>query len=214
MKDEAKDNKIYQIMQFLGTIIEMRNLDRTNHIRNVGEIVRVIGYEFVKLYPKYNLTEEDIDVYVIASYLHDIGKIMIPDEILKKPVALNSMEYDMLKSHTNRGCSLLAQLKGFWDDRYQTAALNICKHHHERFDGSGYPDKLVGDNIPISAQLVSIADVYDNLLHENVYEPAHTKEEAFHMIVSGQCGMFSPKILECFRNVRVEIEEIESSARI
>ncbi len=209
---EATNNQ--HLIKMMGSLIEMRDLDRTDHIENVGRIVQTIGYEYLRLYPKCGLTKDDIDTYMVASYLHDIGKITIPDSILLKPGKLTTQEFDMIKSHTSRGCNLLTHFQDLLEEKYLRAALDICKHHHERYDGTGYPDKLVGDSIPLSAQLTSIADVYDSILHESVYEIAHTKEEAFHMIISGQCGMFSPKILECFRNVQSELEQIESSAMI
>ena len=113
-----------------------------------------------------------------------------------------------MKSHTLKGCDILDKIEGIWDEEYKEMSYEICRYHHERYDGRGYPDKLVGDEIPISAQIVSIADVYDALVCERVYKKAFPKDVAFHMIMNGDCGTFSPKLLECFRKVRSELEEV------
>jgi putative two-component system response regulator len=113
-----------------------------------------------------------------------------------------------MKSHTLRGCEILNNIKGAWDKEYSKYSYEICRYHHERYDGRGYPDGLEGDEIPISAQLVSVADVYDALVNERVYKDAFPKDKAFQMITQGECGVFSPKLLEAFRNVRREFEDL------
>ena len=118
-----------------------------------------------------------------------------------------------MKSHTTRGCEILNNIKDVWDEEYEKASYEICRHHHERYDGRGYPDKLKGDEIPISAQLVSVADVYDALVNERVYKSAYSKEQAFSMIINGECGIFSPKILECFRNCKKKFEDLAASQK-
>jgi putative two-component system response regulator len=145
---------------------------------------------------------------VSTSSLHDVGKISIPDNVLLKPGKLTQEEYEYMKSHTTRGSEILSEFKDIWDDEYRKTSYEICRYHHERYDGRGYPDGLKGDEIPISAQIVSIADVYDALVSERVYKSAYTKDEAFHMIVTGECGVFSPKLLECFRNVKKDFEAL------
>lgn len=117
-----------------------------------------------------------------------------------------------MKSHTTRGCEILSNIKDAWDEEYGRVSYEICRYHHERYDGKGYPDGLKGENIPISAQIVSIADVYDALVNERVYKSAYSKEKAFQMIVTGECGVFSPKLLDCFWNARKEFEALAAYA--
>ncbi len=152
-----------------------------------------------------------IDVIVSASALHDVGKIAIPDNILLKPGKLTDEEFACMKTHTTRGGEILQNIRNAWDDEYGEISYQICRHHHEKFDGRGYPDGLVGDEIPIAAQIVSIADVYDALVNERVYKDAFPKEEAFRMITEGECGKFNPKLLECFRIERKAFEELKVS---
>lgn len=197
-----------KIIDILGTVVEYRNLESGEHIRRVKGFTRILAQELTKEYPEYGLTEEKIEQIASASALHDIGKIAIPDNILLKPGKLTEDEYEYMKSHASRGAEILQQIEGVWDGEYGTICYEICRHHHERYDGRGYPDALKGEEIPISAQIVSIADVYDALTSERVYKEAYTPEQAFHMIVSGDCGVFSPKLLESFRNVRKEFEAL------
>lgn len=197
-----------KIIDILGTVVEYRNLESGEHIKRVKGFTKILAEEVMKEYPEYGLTEEKVELITSASALHDIGKIAIPDNILLKPGKLTEDEYEYMKSHASRGAEILQQIEGVWDGEYGTICYEICRHHHERFDGRGYPDGLKGDEIPISAQIVSIADVYDALVSERVYKGAYSLEQAFHMIVSGECGIFSPKLLECFRNVRKEYESM------
>lgn len=196
------------IIDILGTVVESRHLESGEHIKRVKGFTEILAREVMKEYPEYGLTDKKIEVIVVSSSLHDLGKIAIPDNILLKPGKLTSEEYEYMKSHTTRGSEILTHLVDVWDEEYQKTCYEICRHHHERYDGKGYPDGLKGEEIPISAQIVSIADVYDALVSERVYKNAFTKEEAFHMIVTGECGIFSPKLLECFRNVKGEYEKL------
>jgi putative two-component system response regulator len=196
------------IIDILGTVVECRDMESGEHIQRVKGYTEILAKEMMKDYPEYGLTQKKIDVIVSASALHDIGKIAIPDNILLKPGRLTSEEYEYMKSHTTRGCEILNNISGAWDEEYGKYSYEICRHHHERYDGKGYPDGLKGDEIPISAQLVSIADVYDALVNERVYKDAFTREKAFQMIVQGECGVFSPKLLEAFRKVRKQFEAL------
>jgi len=196
------------IIDMLGTIVENRNLESGEHIHRVKGYTEILAKEMMKKYPEYGLTEKKIEMIVTTSSLHDVGKIAIPDNILLKPGRLTAEEFECMKSHTTRGAEILNSFIGIWDEHYRETSYEICKYHHERYNGKGYPDGLVGDEIPISAQIVSIADVYDALVNERVYKAAYPKEEAFRMIVAGECGVFSPKILECFKNVRKDFEEL------
>ena len=135
---------------------------------------------------------------VLLAYLHDIGKIGIPDSILLKPGKLTEEEFETMKTHTTIGCDMLKKFKKEEDNEFYRYCYDICRYHHERWDGNGYPDHLAGDEIPIWAQVVSIVDVYDALISERVYKAAFPHTVAYEMIQNGECGQFSPDILECF----------------
>lgn len=197
-----------EIIEVLGTVVEYRNLESGEHVQRVKGYTRILAECFMREYPEYKLTQEKIDMIVSASALHDIGKIAIPDSILQKPGRLTKDEYEYMKSHTTRGNEIIDSIKSGWDQDARQVSYEIIRHHHERYDGKSYPDGLEGDHIPISAQFVSVADVYDALVNERCYKDAYSPEAAYHMIVRGECGVFSPKIMDCFRKVRKEFEEL------
>ena len=210
LKNQAEQlmRRNQDIIEILGTVVEYRNMESGEHVKRVGEYTRILAETFMVEYPEYGLTQDKINVIVSASALHDIGKITIPDSILLKPGRLTKEEFEYMKSHTTRGCELLESMKNVLDTQYRKVSYEICRHHHERFDGKGYPDGLAGDTIPLTAQLVSVADVYDALVNERCYKDAFSPEEAFHMIVNGECGVFSPRLMEVFRKVRPEFEKL------
>lgn len=193
----------------LGSMVEYRNMEseHSNHILNVQRLTGTLAEHLMKAYPEYGLTKDIIKTIVSASALHDVGKIAIPDNILLKPGKLTSQEFDYIKSHTIRGEMIIKGISALWEKEYVQYSLEICRHHHERYDGSGYPDKLKGEDIPVSAQLVSLADVYDGLTGERIYKEAYSTEDAYNMILQGECGVFSPKLMECFRHAKAELEE-------
>lgn len=200
----AKRNQ--EIIDMLGTIVEYRSLESGEHIQRVKDYTRIMAETFSEKYPEYGLTKEQIETIVAASALHDLGKIAIPDSILLKPGKLTQDEFEYMKSHTLRGCEILDSMKGEWNPKEKAVSYEIIRSHHERYNGKGYPDGLKGDEIPISAQLVSVADVYDALVNERCYKSAYSTDEAFHMIINGECGVFSPKLMEVFRMVREQFE--------
>lgn len=208
LKDQAKklEENNEKIIEILGTVVECRNLESGEHIKRVKGLTRILALQVMKDCPEYELDVVKVEAIVAASSLHDVGKISIPDHILLKPGRLTEEEFVIMKSHTVKGCEILDKIEGIWDEEYKEMSYQICRYHHERYDGRGYPDKLVGDEIPISAQIVSVADVYDALVCERVYKKAFPKEVAFHMILDGNCGVFSPKLLECFKKVRNDME--------
>lgn len=199
------------IIEILGTVVEYRDFESGEHINRVKGYTRILAERLAKEYPEYGLDQDKIDVIVSASALHDVGKIAIPDNILLKPGKLTNEEFACMKTHTTRGGEILQNIRNAWDDEYGKISYQICRHHHEKFDGRGYPDGLVGDEIPIAAQIVSIADVYDALVNERVYKDAFPKEEAFRMITEGECGKFNPRLLECFRIERRAFEDLKIS---
>lgn len=197
-----------RIIEILGTVVECRNLESGEHVKRVKGFTKVLAYQIMKDYPEYGLDEDTVEMIAAASALHDVGKIAIPDEVLLKPGRFTDEEFELMKTHTIKGCELLDQIEGIWEDDYQKTSYEICRHHHERYDGRGYPDKLVGEDIPISAQIVSVADVYDALVCERVYKAAYPKDQAFQMILNGECGTFSPKLMDAFKKVREEFEKM------
>lgn len=202
-----------EIVTVVGNVAEYRSLESGSHIRRVKQYTRILG-EYVKdNYPEYGLTQEKLDIIVSASALHDIGKVAIPDSILLNPGRLSDVEFDYLRSHTLRGSELLEDFRNVWSEEYLKIGQEICRSHHERYDGKGYPDGLVGDDIPISAQLVSIVDVYDAMTNERFYKGALAIERVFYMITNGECGIFSPKLLEAFRKVKPKFEEMAIAYR-
>lgn len=197
-----------RIIDLLGTMAEYRNLESGEHIQRVKIYTKILAEELIKEDPQCGLTPEKISVIVSASSLHDIGKIAISDTILLKPGKLTAEEYEYIKSHTICGCEILENIKDALSKEYAKISMEICRYHHERYDGNGYPDRLKGDEIPIHAQIVSVADVYDALVNERVYKAAYPKDRAFHMILNGECGIFSPTLLTCLTNCRKEMEAV------
>lgn len=200
-----------KIIDILGNVVESRNLESGEHVKRVKGFTRILGYQLMEDFEEYGLTPEQVDMIAEASALHDVGKIAIPDNVLLKPGRLTDEEFELMKEHTTRGCDILNNIEGIWEDDYREASYEICRHHHERYDGRGYPDGLQGEDIPLSAQIVSVADVYDALVSERCYKKAFSKEEAFHMIQEGKCGTFSPKLMEAFRHAKEAFEKLADS---
>ena len=195
------------VIELLGALVEYRNLESREHIAHVKNYTRILGEEVQRSLPEYELTSQQLDIIIATSPLHDVGKIAIPDEIILKPGKLTDEEFDYMKSHSLSGFEILERLKDIWPDEYQRYAMEIAHFHHERYDGNGYPEGYEGDQIPISAQIVSIADVYDALVHERVYKAAIPRDRAFRMIMDGECGVFNPKLLHCLDACREELEK-------
>lgn len=200
------------VIDTLSTMVEFRNLESGQHIIRIRSFTKVILECLAKYYPEYGLNDEKIDTIAFASVMHDVGKIAIPDGILLKPGRLTNDEFEVMKTHTLKGCDIVKAItsslnEGEEDDFYKYC-YDICRHHHERYDGNGYPDRLSGEEIPIAAQAVSIADVYDALVSERVYKNAFSPDEAYEMIINGECGIFSPKILTCFKMSKQTFEQL------
>ena len=145
------------------------------------------------------LSALEIRLYSTLALLHDVGKRAIPPEILNKPGSLTKEEFEVMKTHTTIGCEMLEKFRNDQDNDFYRYCYEICRHHHERWDGNGYPDHLVGEEIPLSAQIVAIADVYDALVSHRVYKGAYANDVAYSMIINGECGLFAPDALECFK---------------
>ena len=180
----------------LSGAIEFRNGESGELVRRIHDITRLL---LLHTDLGAGMDEKTIENIALASIMHDVGKIAIPDQILNKPGRLTSEEFELMKTHTVKGCQLLEQIPQYHTNPLYRYACDICRHHHERWDGRGYPDKLAGDDIPLWAQVVSLADVYDALTNERCYKPAFTHQEAMDMILGGQCGAFNPALLDVFR---------------
>ena len=193
---EKEENNTLMV-SILSNVVEIRNHESGDHIRNIRRITELLLHQLVQKTKAYDLTEEDIALIKTASSLHDIGKITIPEEILNKPGKLTKEEFEIMKTHSAAGAQILEQMKYGQDKPLYRYALEICRWHHERWDGHGYPDGLMGEEIPISAQIVTIADVYDALTSERCYKKAYDHTTAINMILNGECGAFNPLLLEC-----------------
>ena len=192
----------------LSSIIEYRSVESGQHILRIRHFTKILLEEVARCCPEYQLTEQIISIICSASALHDIGKIAIPDAILMKPGGLTQEEREVMKTHALTGCHILDTLGDMADKEYLRYAHNICHYHHERWDGRGYPEGLQGEAIPICAQVVGLADVYDALTSKRVYKEAYAFSTAVNMIIRGECGVFSPKLLECFKNVARKFEAL------
>jgi len=197
-----------QVIDTLSAIIEYRNVETGQHNRRIRTYTKIMLDELMEHYPEYDLSKSAISLISSASVLHDIGKIAIPDSILNKPGRLTTEEFEIMKTHAVKGSEMLSKLKKIGNEDYLYYANNICKYHHERWDGKGYPDGLKGDEIPVCAQVTSIADCYDALTNDRVYKKAIPPEEALKMIFAGECGQFSPKLMECLNNVSGTFKKI------
>jgi putative two-component system response regulator len=202
-QERLKQNNEF-LINALSSVVEFRSLESGEHIQRVKYYTRILLKYLVKLYPEYQLSAEDIDLIVNASALHDLGKIAIPDSILLKPGKLTKEEFEEMKTHTTKGCELLENFKQE-NNAFYRYCYEICRYHHERYDGKGYPDGLSGEDIPIWSQIVSIVDVYDALVSKRVYKEAYAVDEAVRMIFSGECGTFSPKVLDCFKMAKPKL---------
>jgi putative two-component system response regulator len=192
------------LINALSSVVEFRSLESGEHINRVRYFTKLFLKYIMQFYPKYGITEKQAQLIVSASALHDIGKIAIPDSILLKPGRLTASEFEEMKKHTIYGCEILDKFKQE-DNEFFRYCYDICRYHHERYDGNGYPDKLKGNQIPIWAQVVSIVDVFDALVSKRVYKQAYPVQEAEAMIMRGECGVFSPDLLDCFKLAKQEL---------
>ena len=204
----AQEKKIREtnesLIESLSSVVEFRSVETGEHTRRIKYFTRIMLKYLQEYFPKYGITDDQIDEITRASALHDIGKIGIPDSILLKPGRLTTEEFETMKTHTTIGCDILEKFYGNQTSSFYRYSYDICRHHHERWDGNGYPDHLVGEEIPLSAQVVAIADVYDALVSPRVYKSVYANNIAFDMIMNGECGQFSPDMLECFGLAKVE----------
>lgn len=200
---EKEHNSVLMI-SILSHVVEFRNSESGLHVLHIRTLTDLLLHRLVQKTDRYQLDESDIARISTASALHDIGKIVIPEEILNKPGRLTAEEFAIIKNHTVAGAQMLQDLGQAiaQDEPLLQVAHAICRWHHERWDGRGYPDSLAGDDIPISAQVVSMADVYDALVSKRVYKAAYSPDTAVQMILHGDCGQFNPLLLECLVDIQ------------
>ncbi len=196
------------VLDTLSTVIEYRDVESGRHIHRIRKFTEVILRILAEKYPKYNMTEDKIELITSASSIHDIGKIAIPDSILLSPRRLTFEEFRVMKQHTIKGCEILDQLEAVEKNEYFRYCYDICRYHHEKWDGMGYPEGLVGDQIPIWAQVVSLADCYDALTSDRPYKSAYSHEQAVEMIRTGACGAFSDEMMDCFSAALPKFKEL------
>ena len=190
----------------LSQVVEFRNGESGGHVTHIRVISELIMSRLLEISGKYKISPEEQDDIPLASALHDIGKIAIDEKILNKPGRLTAEEFAIMRTHSMQGAEMLSRLENFETEPLLHTAYEIARWHHERWDGRGYPDGLKGDEIPISAQIVSVADVYDALTSERCYKPPYSHEQAVQMILNGECGAFNPLLLECLKEVQSELK--------
>ena len=197
--EKEENNNI--MIRILSSILGSRNSESREHILHIKTATEMMLRQLIKITDVYHLTEADIALITTASSLHDIGKIYIPEEILNKPGRLTDEEFKIMKTHSELGADIIQDMHLPQEKPLVHTVWEICRWHHERWDGKGYPDGLKGEEIPISAQVVSIADVYDALTSERCYKKAFDHDTAIKMILDGQCGQFNPILLKCLKEL-------------
>ena len=198
-----------KMLETMATIIEYRNLESGQHVQRVTVLTKkLINHLLTK--PKFftELTENNYEIIIKAVPLHDVGKIGIPDNILLKPGALTDEEFAVIKTHTSIGSDIIDSMLLIEDEMYSRHSRDICRHHHERWDGKGYPDGLSGKAIPLSARIVAVVDVYDALVSPRVYKPPFTHEDAMKIIESGAGSQFDPEIIAAVIEIEDEFDEV------
>ena len=203
----ARENNTDTLVGVLSHIVEFRNGESGAHVRHIRIITERLLHRLLEISSNYAITAEQQDLIPLASALHDIGKIGIDEKILNKPGKLTPEEFKVIQTHSMLGAKMLHDLDGFAVQPLLQTAYEIARWHHERWDGRGYPDGLKGDEIPISAQLVSLADVYDALTSERCYKKAFSHEKAVQMILNGECGAFNPLLLQCLTDIQADLKE-------
>lgn len=203
-----KDKNNSMMVSILSQIVEFRNGESGSHVVHIKQLTKMLLEQLQRKDTAYTVTSSDLLLIPLAAALHDIGKIGIDEKILNKPGKLTREEFEIMKTHTVIGADMLESLTLYQEEPLVRIAHDICRWHHERFDGKGYPDSLKRDDIPLSAQVVSLADVYDALVSERVYKKAFSHEKAIQMILNGECGTFNPVLLECLLDIQRQLKQM------
>lgn len=194
-----------QLVYMLNEIIIYRNTESKQHVEYVQGYTKILATHYAKLYPRSRMTQSKINNIVKAAKLHDAGKIMIADSVIKHQGRLSEYEIEYIKQHTIKGGEMVKVLFGL-DDDYGRICYNVCRYHHEKYDGTGYPEKLKKDKIPIEAQIVGLADMYDAIVNVTMNKRKYSPREAFYKLLNDECGEISPKLKECLEAARDELE--------
>ena len=200
-----------KLIVYMCSLIESRNFSTVNHCEQIKKFTAIMLEKVRQFCPEYELDEKKCENIILASATHDIGKISISDKILNKPGRLTEDEFMVMKNHTLKGKHIFENMLQDMDETDPDYELfcccrEICMFHHERFDGRGYPDGLSGDDIPIAAQVVSVADVFDALVSKRSYKPELSVEKALRMIENGECGCFNPLLIECLKQAAEKLK--------
>lgn len=204
INEKEKNNQM--MIRILSQIVEFRNGESGSHVLHINKLTEMLLDRLIQKTDQYQLDGQMISMIATASSLHDIGKICVDERILNKPGKLTKEEFEIMKTHAVIGARMLEHLENYQDEPMIKVAHEICRWHHERYDGNGYPDGLKADEIPISAQVVSVADVYDALVSKRIYKKAFSHEKALQMILNGECGQFNPILIDCLKEISEEIK--------
>lgn len=209
-----RERESRMLVDIMGGAMELRNGESGPHVKHVRKLTEMMLEHLMRKTDRYRITSSDRSTIAAASTLHDLGKLSIPDSILNKPGRLTPEEFEIMKTHTTIGADMLEGMVQYRDSALVRTARDICRWHHERYDGSGYPDGLKGEEIPISAQVVALVDVYDALTSDRVYKKAFSHEKAMHMILNGDCGAFNPLLIDCLIDLqdRIVVEKDEQDS--
>lgn len=209
-----RERESRMLVDIMGGAMELRNGESGPHVKHVRKLTEMMLEHLMRKTDRYRITSSDRSTIAAASTLHDLGKLSIPDSILNKPGRLTPEEFEIMKTHTTIGADMLEGMVQYRDSALVRTARDICRWHHERYDGSGYPDGLKGEEIPISAQVVALVDVYDALTSDRVYKKAFSHEKAMHMILNGDCGAFNPLLIDCLIDLqdRIIVEKDEQDS--
>ena len=210
----ARERNTSMLVGVLSQLVEFRNGESGLHVQHIHRLTERVLAKLLERPNIYHITSEMQENIPLASALHDIGKIAIDEKILNKPGRLTPEEFEVIKTHTTIGADMLSKLDNFCVEPLLQTAYSIARWHHERWDGRGYPDGLKGNEIPIEAQVVALADVYDALTSDRCYKKACPHEQAVEMILNGECGAFNPMLLECFVEIKDDLKrELEEERR-
>lgn len=212
-QDRKTEQKIEEIREYqrhliniLHDIITNRNVESVKHIQYVQGYSRILANQYAVLFPRARMTKDRIEMIVQAAKMHDVGKITVPDSIINRPGRLSKYEMELLKQHTIKGSEIMKVMSEMQKGDYSRICYNVCRYHHEKYDGTGYPEGLKGNQIPIEAQIVGLADMYDALVNVTVNKEAYTSQEAFYKLMRGECGELSPRMKECLEAARKNLE--------
>ncbi len=202
------------LLEYLISMIESRDFFAEHHCEKVRKFTEIMLVKIRQFCPEYKLSVKECENIAFAAMMHDLGKMTIPDHILHKPGKLTFEEKQIMQNHTRKGRQIFEHIRQTLKKENAEYELfrccaEVCMYHHERFDGGGYPQGLAKDEIPISAQIVGLADAYDSLISERIYKPAYGRAEAFEMIMKGECGIFNPRLMEIFSLVRMDLEDVQ-----